>query len=205
MREINVRFEGTSPLLLHSNQGVDPLNIYTKAMKPLTSKRNKTEADYHAISRIEWESGLYLDDDGFVAMPTANIEAMLKKAARRAKNGKKIEQGVSLDGITCRLKFPDDKTKLETRPHTPDDVPSQELDGLFEKYHDRRAAKPKGQGTVIRTRPRFDKWSLSCTIFYEEDVIDERTLLETIQDAGRFGGLGDYREKYGHFIPTVVK
>lgn len=205
MKEIQVKFEGTSPLLLHNNRMVDPLDIYSKAMKTLTSKRNKTDADQLEISRIEWEAGLYFDVDGFIALPTANIEAMLLKAAKRAKNGPKIKSGVSVDGLHCRIKFADDKTNLKESPQTPDDVPSESIDMLFEKYKDRRPAKPKGQGTIIRTRPRFDKWCISCSILYEEDVIDERTLLETIQSGGRFEGLGDYREKYGHFIPTVTK
>jgi hypothetical protein len=207
MKEITFRFEGTTPLLLHNNRSADPLDLYVKAKRPYFGKsaKKKTDEDHLAVSRLDWESGLYFDPEGYVSVPATNVEAMLERAGRRTRDGKKIKQGVRVDGLYCRLKFPDDKCRLEAIPATPDDVPCKSLDSLFAKYYDRRIAKPKGQGSVVRTRPRFDKWSITCTVLYDPEVIDERSLLEIVQAAGKYEGLGDYRERYGHFDPSVVK
>ena len=205
MKEINIRFDGISPILLHSNRSADPLDIYAKAMKPYTSKKKKTDADFLQLSRIEWEAGLYFDDDGYIGIPSENVWAMIERAGRKTKDGKRVKQGVRVDGAVLRLKFPDDGVRLSAKPNTQDDVPSGSLNSLYDKYKDRRVANPRGQGSVVRTRPRFDKWSLCCTLLYDQEVIDERTLLEIVQTAGKYEGLGDYREKYGHFEPTVVE
>lgn len=207
MKEIKLKFDGITPLLLHNNRSADPLDIYVKAKKPFIGKsaKKKTDEDHLAISRLDWESGLYFDPEGFISIPGVNIEAMLDRAGRKTRDGKKIKQGVRVDELYCRIKFADDNVRLKDVPQTPDDVPCESLNALFVKYADRRIAKPKGQGSVVRTRPRFDKWSVCCTLMYDPEIIDERTLLEIVQTAGKYEGLGDYREKYGHFEPTIVK
>ena len=203
MQQLNFKFIGTTPLLLHSNRSADPLDIYAKALKPISKKRSKTDADQMEISRIEWEAGLYLDDDGYVCMPCENIDAMILKSAKRTKSGPKIRDGVMTNGISCRLDFPDAGIHLTKKPESQDDVPSRELDPLYDKYKDRRMVKIQ-RNSIVRTRPRFDKWSLRCSIDFDPEIIDERTLLEIVETASKYVGLGDYRERYGKFDALIV-
>ena len=72
MQEIKLKLKGTVPLMLHNNQAVDPLNMYYKTMKPLSAKRNKTEADLMLLGRIEWEAGLYISPEGKICIPGRN-------------------------------------------------------------------------------------------------------------------------------------
>ncbi len=56
MKEIIVAINGPI-LMMHNGRTKDPLDPYAKALKKLTGKRKKTDADYLEISRLEWEAG----------------------------------------------------------------------------------------------------------------------------------------------------
>ena len=205
METIKIRVEGKVPLLMHSNQMANPLNVYSRAIKPLTGKRKKTDADHLEISRIEWEAGLYFDDNGNVSIPAEVIEATLRNAARKTKNGKLIEEGVRVEENFCKLEYPNNGYKRKVAPSSSDMVPSKELDKMYEKHCDCRLAKVKGSGgTVLRTRPRFDKWAFEFTLMFDENIISQRTLLEVVGVAGERIGLCDYRPRYGLFNSKVV-
>lgn len=45
MKSIKFRITGTMPLMLNNPQTVNPFNEFTKKLKPLTSKRTKTDDD----------------------------------------------------------------------------------------------------------------------------------------------------------------
>jgi hypothetical protein len=205
MQTLRVRAEGKVPLLMHCNQMANPLNVYSRAMKPLTGKRKKTDADHLEISRIEWEAGLYFDPDGNVCLPAEVIEATLRNAARKTKSGKLIEEGVRVEENFCKFEFPNNGYKRKTSPTDPDSIPSRELDAMFQKHSDCRLAKVKGSGgTVLRTRPRFEKWSVEFTVLFDENIISERTLSEVIQVAGDRIGFCDYRPRYGLFNSKIL-
>ena len=205
MQTMKVRIEGKVPLLMHSNQSANPLNIYSKALKVVTSKKKKTDQDHMDMSRIEWEAGLYFDDDGNVTIPGECIEAMLRNAARKTKNGKSVEEGVRIEESFCKFEYPNNGFCLKTKPKTQDDIPSKCLDKMYEKQCDTRLAKVKGSGgTVLRSRPRFNKWAVEFTILYDDNIIGERTLLETITTAGDRIGLCDYRPSYGLFNSKIL-
>lgn len=205
METVKIRVEGKVPLLMHSNQMANPLNVYSRAIKPLTGKRKKTDADHLEISRIEWEAGLYFDEEGSVCIPAEVIEATLRNAARKTKNGKLIEEGVRVEENFCKLDYPNNGFKRKSFPATTEAIPSKELDRMYEKHYDCRLAKVKGSGgTVLRTRPRFDKWGFEFTLMYDENIISQRTLLEVVAVAGERIGFCDYRPRYGLFNAKVV-
>jgi hypothetical protein len=43
MKTLEITWKGTTPLIMHSCQCVNPLHPISLALKPLTSKRNKTD------------------------------------------------------------------------------------------------------------------------------------------------------------------
>ncbi|HQN01879.1 MAG TPA: hypothetical protein PLL36_12415 [Candidatus Hydrogenedentes bacterium] len=87
MKELTVKIRGISPCIQHNGQMCDPLNPYTKEMKEVSGKRKKTDDDYAAMARIEWEAGLYLDKQERVVWPGINLERMILDAAKKVKLG----------------------------------------------------------------------------------------------------------------------
>lgn len=200
MQQIHFTLTGISPILLHNGQTADPLNRYAKAMKSLNSKKQKTDEDYVAISRLEWFAGMYhfhsdgsdkIDDDGKVAVssdcrviiPAVNLEAALKAGAKKSKLGKSIEAGCFIED-DARLIY-----------DGPDDINAIYLDGRFIN----RSAVKVGMAKVMRTRPIFRKWSLSVVVSIDESVIEVRQVSKAWQDTGRLVGLGDWRPRFGRF------
>lgn len=207
MGKMKIKISGLTPHLQHNNQAADPLNIYKKAMTPITSKTKKTDADFLLLSRIEWEAGLYFDDEGHIAIPAENFETMLWTAGKKNRNGPKFKEGVMIEENFVRLiEFGNENFRLKNKPERSEDLPTAELDPLFTKYYDRRLAKPPGsKGTVVRTRPRFDKWAYIFTIMYDEEQIDKRTIMETLEVAGTRIGFSDYRPRYGKFEYEILE
>jgi len=194
MQEIKLKIKGTVPLMLHNNQAVDPLNIYYQTMKPLSAKRNKTEADLMLLGRIEWESGLYISPEGKICIPGRNIEKCFILGARKSKNGKKFEEGVYVDDNYCPLQFNGNNITAMSK-----EIPSPGLDSLYVSEHIDRRAVAVQRNTIIRTRPIFERWNLTCTVLYDENVINQQTLLECITVSGLYIGLCEMRPRLGRF------
>ena len=57
--------------------------------------------------------------------------------------------------------------------------------------------------TVIRTRPRFDDWSVRVSVAFLPTMIDRSALTDIVCYAGEMVGLGDYRPKFGRFRVQV--
>ena len=66
MKQLKLKITGTTPLMLNNPQTVNPFNEYSKLLKPLTSKRTKTEEDLMEISRIKFLSCLYVNNGAYV-------------------------------------------------------------------------------------------------------------------------------------------
>ena len=64
LKSISLQVKGAAPLLMRNGQTSDPLNHFSKAIKDISGKRAKTDADFIALSEIEYRSGLYIDKNG---------------------------------------------------------------------------------------------------------------------------------------------
>lgn len=173
---------GLAPLIMHNGQTADPLNRYAKAMKEVSGKRKKTEADYAEMSRIEYIAGLYMDEAGPV-LPAIMIEATITAGARKSKTGKQAQAGVIVEKH-ARLDFDGPRTAPE----------------LFADDGFRLSVPVRiGQQKIIRTRPIFHSWSSNIEVSYLSDVLNERDLVTAIRNAGSLCGFGDWRPRYGRF------
>jgi len=94
LMQVRLTIIGTMSLLMHNAQLSDPLATITKQLKKVSGKRIKTEADHEEMARIEFEGGLYFDDESGPYIPSANIHACLLKAARMTRQGPAVERGV---------------------------------------------------------------------------------------------------------------
>lgn len=181
-KTLKTRIVGIAPLIFHNGQTADPLNRYAKAIKEVSGKRKKTEADYEKMAEIEYFAGLYMGADGPV-IPSQMIEACLLVGARKSKNGRLAQAGIIVEK-SARLEYDGPRTAEE----------------LFTTEGFRRADPVRvGTSKVIRTRPWFQKWSAELEILYLADVLNTRDLTSALRDAGAYAGFGDWRPRYGRF------
>lgn len=190
MALLKVKLNSLHTLLMHNNQGVDPLNKYSVMLKKYTGKRIKTEEDHIAISEISWRSGLYYDEIAGPIIPPEMIEACIREGAKKTKKGKTIQ---------ANLRVVEDIIPLEYKG-------PRDIEGLIKsgEFRDFRVGKLKGKTSINITRPRFDRWSIQFTLEYNDQLIDLEELKEIIRVAGQQACIGDYRPRYGKFEPTFL-
>ena len=192
MSDIRIKLVGTSPILLHNIQLSDPDHPITREIKAITSKRNKTEDDRHAIEKLEWFGGLYTAPgiQGLV-MPTGNIRRCLIGAARINKLGKNVERALGFTSL-----------------HVPMDYDGpKDVDALFAdpRFHNRSSVRV-GSSRVMRVRPQIVSWSLVADAFLLDDVMDFDDFRRVVERAGLAEGLGDNRMNgYGRFVGEVTQ
>ena len=193
------RIKGLTPTMLHSGQLANPLSPIAKEIKRFTSKKKKTDEDLGTVSKLEWLGCFYFEKEGAFDVkgndvkitasygrpnwPAANIERMLQDAAAKNKLGKQFKAGVTIL---------DDAPIIYDGPST--------IDELFGQQRFSSTVPAKVQrSTVMRTRPIFREWELEFTVHFMPDIVDEHSLDEAVEIAGKLIGLSDYRPKYGRF------
>lgn len=184
MKNVKLKLVGVSPILLHNGQTADPLNRFAKAMKQVSGKRNKTEADLMELARLEFLAGLYLNSDGQVVLPDFMVEAALINGAKKVKRGPDAKAGMFVDGDAL-LQYGED------------------LDGEALWDSERYVNKSKvrvGTSSVMRYRPMFREWSAEVTIAFSDEILNESDIVDFAQRAGQMVGLGDWRPKFGRFV-----
>jgi hypothetical protein len=187
MKQLNVHAVGIKPLLMHDNKGVNPLHPLTRELKTYTSKRTKTDDDLLAISDLEWLSGIYYKEGIGPYLPEHMILACIENGAKKQRLGTIIPIAVQIDPFYIPLIY-DGSRDLE--------VLKKDLE-----FRDVQTVKLKKSESIIRTRPRFENWEIEFTINYDESLIDVDKLKQCVIDAGKFARVGDYRKRYGEFIP----
>ena len=193
MKKINVKIHGIRELLMNSNQGVNPRNRYAKEIKVLTAKRKRTDADVDELLHLKWLSGLYFDETVGVCIPSQNVEAMIREAAKTLRKGSIAKQ------ISAIVVEPVNIPLIYDGPKDPDALWNDPIG----KYADIRVGRIK-QASVTLCRPRFNRWDLEFTIKYDETKFGHDELVSLLELAGHDVGLCDYREKYGHFDVVEV-
>jgi hypothetical protein len=186
---IRFKIEGAAPLLMHNGQLADPGNQWAKALKNVSSKRNKTDDDFAEMARTEWLGGLYLDESGAIAIPADVLLGCVLKGGKQFKLGPKINAGVFEIAEHTRLDYdgPNDLLKLyEAGTHT-----------------DSRLVVVQ-RNRIMRTRPIFRQWSLEVGLNVNTDVVDVSDVEKAIVRAGEVIGMGDYRPRYGRFLAERI-
>ena len=190
MKEIRVEIHGLSPIILHSCQCVNPLHPISLEMKKLTSKRKKTEEDIVKLSDLEWEAGLYWNDEVGVYIPAENLEATIREAAKSSKLGKHFQKGFMVKNMMVPMDIGEELTKEEMRSDA--------------RFRDVRPMKVQ-QSRVLRTRPRFNMWNLTFTAAYDEKILNFEDVVNAFEYGGQYVGLCDSRPKYGKFSASITE
>lgn len=189
MKYLYVTLNGTSPLIEHSPKCVNPLHPLSKKMKELTSKRKKTEEDLEKISDLEWESGVYWDDNIGLVVPNECIASAFLDGAKMNKNGSSFQKYVQVVDSQAALDIGETQVydTLKTDP----------------RFRDVRSVCVM-RARVIRTRPRFNTWRTSFKLMYDETKIDLDTIVLAIENAGNYVGMYEMRKMgYGRFAASV--
>ena len=182
MKTIQLKIVGVSPFISHNGQTADPLNKFSKAIKEISGKRKKTDADYEEMARLEFLAGLYVSK-GDIVLPSTVIEAAAINGAKKIKSGQQAKAGL----------FVEHHGTFEYEgPRNPDDLWANESFRIVSPVK-------IGMSKVMRTRPIFNKWSSVFTVTYVDDLINEATVLEAFKHAGQQCGVGDWRPKFGRF------
>ena len=190
MKKLQVTWKGLTPLIMHSCQCVNPLHPITKELKKYTSKRKKTDEDIVKIGDLEWEGGLYWKDGLGLYVPSENIEATIRNGAKANKKGKDVEKFVAVETMYVPLSYGQDLTKEQLKADL--------------KYRDVRIMTVN-RAKILRTRPRFDTWSVTFELSFNEEKIDIEELINAMEFAGQYVGLCDSRPKYGKFTTIITE
>jgi hypothetical protein len=185
-----IRIKGTKPLIVHDNSHLaNPLDEITKAIKVLTGKTPKTEADLLEISRLEWVGSLYYNSDLGPIMPMRCLKAMLRSAAKKQKLGKIIQESVFIsEDVPILYDGPRDITQLWKDGRFIITVPAK-----------------VGGSIVMRTRPIFKEWEIEFVIDFEETQLNPEVLKNILTVAGLRTALCDWRPEYGRFSVEEFK
>lgn len=199
IQKVKLQVVGIGPLIMHNIQLANPLSKYTRALKKLTGKRQKTEADHLDIARLEWEGGLYVQD-GEAVMPGVNIYACLLLGGKKSKRGVKMKSGTNISEDFCPLTYHGPKIKITNNNG---EIPIAELDKFYPHYNYQTMVVVE-KTRVLRTRPIFHKWSFQCTVDFDDNVIEEDEIIKVAEDAGLLVGLGDWRPRFGRFMVEKI-
>jgi hypothetical protein len=181
---------------MHNVRLASPMNPYAKRLSALTKAKTsskRTDQDRIDIAKVEFEGGLYWNEEVGPYVPAKWFSKNLLDAARRGRRGKLVEEGV-LVGEGSLI------NPLVYRG--PRDIESLWGDGEseFVSFETVRV----GMAKVDRCRPIFNDWAAEVDFEIEEDVIDFDTFRDIAVIGGRLG-LGDYRSGgNGRFNATVT-
>lgn len=186
--QVTLRLQGVTPLIVHNGQLADPLNRFTKAIKAVSGKRKKVDADLEELARLEFLGSLYLKNSQ-PCMTSECLEALLISGAKKIKMGTQARSAM----------FIEESPMIEyDGPKNPDEM------WLDERFRLTAGVKLNGKVRVMRTRPKFDDWSITFTVHYLDDLLDKRNLVEFAKIAGIQVGLCDWRPKFGRFVVEVI-
>lgn len=131
---------------------------------------------------LEWQAGLYLENN-VVGIPDTVLLGMVTSAAKKVKKGQQAKSGIFVEGF-----FP-------LQHEGPKD-----LKQLWEDQRFRLTVKVTiNRSSVMRTRPKFDKWSLEFPAEIDTTLINESDLTEILKIGGKQVGIGDWRPRFGRF------
>ena len=169
-------------LIQHNGQTADPLNKWAKALKQISSKRKKTDADYEEMARLEFFASLYMGQDGPV-IPANVIESLLVKAAMKSNEGPVAKMACfCLEHASLRY----------DGPRTAQD--------LWEDERFRFSAIVRVQSSrVARMRPIFPEWAALLSFNIEDTLVNPARVDDWMYVAGTQIGIGDWRPRYGRF------
>lgn len=172
MKRFKVTIGFTTPYLQHRMDDVK-LEDWEKNRKQIierddVAKPDALRADYHS----------YFDDDGYY-MPADHLRGSLINAGGMVKS-KVGNARKSMKNIVAASFM------------VPNDIRIDKWDGI-----DKRSAVNKHiKARIMVIRPKWNGLKVSFDLLVNNDTITRETILEIVQDAGQYIGVGSYRPEH---------
>lgn len=197
-KRIKVKLTGVQPLMLNNIQTANPLNKWARMLKEVTGKKKKTDADTIEIIRLQFMASWYIDEEGRYVLPSENVLKSFEAGAKEFKKGTLFKENCQIMEDNLVIQF---------------DGKDKSLEELYDdgngKYVDTRICGiSSGFGSkakVLATRAIIDKWSVTFTLLYNEDMINLEDVKRAADNAGERKGVGTYRSRYGRFNVEFIK
>lgn len=189
MKIMTVICKGIRPLIMHNGLLADPLNEFSNAIKKISSKGSKklTESDHAEMQNLEWDGGLYWDEKIGLYLPSDNIERCIVQGAMKSRRGKDFQAACLCTDVSIPIEHPMKGKTREQMLKNPE-------------YILRKSVRIK-DSRIMRVRPRVPEWSITFDLEYDDSVVSVGDIKTALVNAGTLVGLGDWRPKYGRFIP----
>ncbi|MFH2028655.1 MAG: hypothetical protein ABIJ08_05925 [Nanoarchaeota archaeon] len=174
MKKIKVEIEGVAPLLQHKMSIEEEAQLASKTKKSVGQNKGDNPEDF-----------LYKVGNK-ICQPSEHIlQAIIKRLG-----------GYKIQGKGKKTYLEMGKGSLNIMPDMiPHEIQKWEVDS-------RTVVIKATRGRVVRLRPKFNEWKLKFTIELINDDMPVEVVKSALDDAGREGGLGDYRPRFGRFIVT---
>jgi hypothetical protein len=196
MQTTKIKLVGESPILLACDRLADPLDPATIEHKKLTSIRGKakTAEVQLATYKSAYVNAIYWDDVIGVHVPSINIKKCLEEGAKLTKNGDKVRKGVMIFEEKIPLEYGKKKLNPEQLWADPQYV-----------Y---RKSVVVARSKIMAYRPKFTDWALTLDVTYDEDIIQADWIVEYLNSAGAYIGLGGFRPAnsgmFGRFTASLA-
>jgi hypothetical protein len=183
--EAQLTLRGVTPLLLNSGEADRDSELF-RDFTHLSQKRGKSLDDEARLRLMEWALRAYIDDTVGPYIPGKNIKEMLRSAATKYRKGEDIKRSLAVADFRIPILY--------------DGPREQEILQKDEAYRYLAMVSNAGQskGRVVRTRPKFDDWTLVTTLAWDPEDLDEDLIVKVVKRSEKYG-LGDYRPEFGAF------
>lgn len=166
-------------------KGVAPLLQHKMSLEQEAQLASKTKRSAGAFKSDNPEDYLY-KVDGKICQPAEHfLQAILKKLTnyKIQGKGKKTYKELGIGALNIVPEF----IEHEHQEWTVDQ---------------RTVVIPATRGRSVRLRPKLENWELAFTIQILNDDLPVEVVKAALDDAGREGGIGDYRPRFGRFMVT---
>lgn len=185
-----LRLTGLSPIVLHNARTANPLDPFAKALKSLSTKRSKTDADHRELMRLQWYASIYQDKEGRIILPGMLIEAALVNGAKKSRLGVAAKAGVFID----------------ENPLLIFDGCDLSADALWERGQNELTVPCNVQKSkIMRTRFIAENWQTEFTVTYDDGLLNPAQLIDTAEITGLQVGVGTWRPRHGRFKVEPLK
>jgi hypothetical protein len=195
---IRIVLNGTRPLLLCRGESASPFDPKGPDIRAISQKKKKTIEDHERLSRLQFESHAYYEDEIGIYLPTANLFKAIQQGAAKFKEASLVKGFVAVSGFVGKELDPAGAKLIYDGP--------DDIDALYndKRFVSRVMGKIPGQRTSVSiTRPIFPEWAAEFQIDFTEIAKDR--VIEYLKIAGRFIGIGGWRPQHGTFTVEVVK
>jgi hypothetical protein len=186
---LKFRVTSEAPILFHNGRLADPMDDVARQIGQISKKKNKTEADYEEMARLEWLGGLYCNEEKRLIIPGNVWNSALVSGARKLRMGPQVQSGVLVKKDSL-LEFDGDKMPLAD---------------LWKRNENRdRSLVSINKKRIMRTRFKAREWACDLEVEFDDSQLNPRQVEEIVRVTGSQCGVCDYRPRHGRYNSKVI-